>query len=93
MTRMMIVFGLGFQMPLVVLVLTKVGIASRQTIAGFRRYVIVCILIFAAVFTSPSPVDQVLLAVPMWLLFELGLILAYFAEKKREKADQEFMDS
>jgi len=93
MTRMMIVFGLGFQMPLVVLVLTKVGLVSRKTIAGFRRYVIVCIFIFAAVFTSPSPVDQLLLAIPMWVLFELGLILSYFAEKKREREEQEFLDS
>ena len=93
MVRMMIVFGLGFQIPLVVLVLTRVGLVSRKTIARFRRYIVVAIFVFAAVSTSPSPVDQILLALPMWVLFEIGLALAYFAEKKRLQEDEVFLDS
>jgi len=93
MVRMMIVFGLGFQIPLVVLVLTKIGLVSRKAISSFRRYIVVGIFIFAAVSTSPSPVDQLLLALPMWLLFEIGLMLAYFAEKKRLQEDEAFLDS
>lgn len=93
MVRMMIVFGLGFQTPLVVLVLTKVGLVSRKTFAHYRRHVIVAFLIFAAMFTSPSPVDQILLAVPMWLLFELGLVLAYFAEKRQKEQADAFLES
>ena len=89
MTRMMLVFGLGFQMPLVVLVLAKVGIVSVRTLNHFRRHVIVAILIFAAVFTSPSPLDQILLAVPMWLLYELGVVMVYlFVERKRKEEEE-----
>lgn len=82
--RMMIVFGIAFQTPLLILVLVKVGLVSTKTLNRYRRHVIIGMLIFAAVFTTPSPVDQILLAVPMWLLFELGLLLSYiFVTAKR----------
>lgn len=86
MTSMMLVFGLGFQMPLVVLVLERVGIVSLQTLRHYRRHVIIGVLIFAAAVTSPSPLDQVLLAVPMWLLYELGILLVYLSRRKRKES-------
>jgi sec-independent protein translocase protein TatC len=49
--------------------------------------VVVGILIFAALFTSPSPLDMILLAIPMWLLYELGVLLAYFSVgRKRQQS-------
>jgi len=88
MTRLMLVFGLAFETPLAVLVLAKAGLVTAKTLSRYRRHVIVCILVFAAVVTSPSPVDQVALALPMYLLFELGVLLAYvFASDK--KADRQ----
>jgi len=94
MTNMMIVFGLGFQTPLVVFVLGKVGLVSLKTFNYYRRHVIVGMLIFAALATSPSPVDQILLAVPMWLLYELGILMVwYFVERpKRLEDDDEEWD-
>jgi len=86
MTNMMLVFGLGFQTPLVVFVLVKIGLVSVGTLNHYRRHVIVGMLIFAAVFTSPEPLDMILLAIPMWLLYELGIVLAYFfATGKKER--------
>jgi len=73
----MFVFGLAFQLPLVVLVLSWVGLISLGQLNHYRRHVIVGVLVFAAVVTSPSPVDQIVLAVPMWMLYELGVLLSY----------------
>ena len=84
-TRMMLVFGIGFQTPLAVLLLAKMGLVSVKTLNHYRRHVILGMLILAAICTSPSPVDQILLALPMWLLYELGVLLAYlFVERKAE---------
>ena len=94
MTSMMIVFGIGFQTPLVVFVLGKVGLVSLKTFNHYRRHVILGMLIFAALATSPSPIDQILLAVPMWLLYELGVLMVwYFVERpKRLEDDDEEWD-
>ena len=93
MTNMMLVFGIGFQTPLVVFVLGKIGLVSLKTFRHYRRHVILGILVFAALFTSPSPVDQFLLAIPMWLLYELGIFLVWFLverKKLREDDDEEW---
>ena len=93
MTNMMLVFGIGFQTPLVVFVLGKVGLVSLKTFKHYRSHVILGILIFSAMFTSPSPIDQFLLAIPMWLLYELGIFMVYyFVERKKLREDDEEWD-
>jgi sec-independent protein translocase protein TatC len=89
-TTLMFVFGLGFQMPIVVAILGRVGLISATMLANYRRHVIVVIFLFAALTTSPSPVDQILLGVPMWLLFELGVLLVKMQEKQRARRQVEF---
>lgn len=78
MTTMMIVFGLAFQMPIVVFIMGKMGLVTVKQLNHYRKHVVVSLLVLAAFATSPSPVDQVGLAVPMWLLYELGILLVYF---------------
>jgi len=68
------VFGLAFQLPLVLSALNRIGVLSKQTATKCRKYVIICIFIAAAVLTPPDIVSQILLAVPMWLLFEISLL-------------------
>ena len=68
------VFGIAFQLPLVLVLLNKIGVLSKQTAINSRRYVLICIFIAAAVLTPPDIVSQILLAVPMWLLFEASLL-------------------
>ncbi|HOD80325.1 MAG: Sec-independent protein translocase protein TatC [Planctomycetes bacterium ADurb.Bin126] len=87
MSTMMLVFGLAFQMPLVVLILYKVGILSPETLKYYRRHVIVIILIVCAILTPPDPTAQLLLAVPMYLLYELGMLLVYLSERKRKRLE------
>lgn len=68
------VFGVAFQLPLVLVLLNRVGILSRERAVKMRRYAIVLIVIAAAVLTPPDVVSQILLALPMWGLFEASLL-------------------
>jgi len=78
-------FGLAFETPIAVVILTKMGIVSLKKLKESRPYVIVGAFVIAAIFTPPDVVSQLLLAFPIWLLFELGLIISGFIEKPEEK--------
>lgn len=67
------VFGFAFQLPLVLVGLNKIGLLSKTTMIAMRSYAIVIIAIVAAVLTPPDIISQILLAVPMWLLFEISI--------------------
>jgi sec-independent protein translocase protein TatC len=79
---MMLVFGIGFQTPLVIMFLARTGIVPTSAMAGKRRVVILVLFIVAMIITPPDVVSQILLAIPMWGLFELGLVLGRRMEKK-----------
>ncbi len=68
------VFGIAFQLPLILVLLNRVGILSRERAVKMRRYAIVLIVVVAAVLTPPDVVSQILLALPMWGLFEISLL-------------------
>jgi sec-independent protein translocase protein TatC len=86
-TLMIAMFGLAFQLPLVTMALSRLGILPAQTLVRSRRYAIVIIFIMAAVITpSPEPFSQCLLAFPMIGLYELGLRLAVRSERRRKAA-------
>jgi sec-independent protein translocase protein TatC len=74
--KLFMVFGLTFEIPVITLLLIMVGIVSTQSLEDKRRYIIVGCFVVAAVVTPPDGVSMLLLAIPMWLLFELGLFLA-----------------
>ncbi len=71
---MLKIFGIAFQLPLVLVLLNRLGILPRTRVVKFRRYAIVGIIIVAAVLTPPDVVSQILLALPMWLLFEFSIL-------------------
>ena len=71
---MLKVFGCAFQLPLVLVLLNRIGVVSRGAMVKMRRYAIVVIIIVAAVLTPPDVVSQCLLALPMWALFEISLL-------------------
>jgi len=83
-TVMMLIFGVTFQTPMAVLVLVKMGVISLGALNRYRRHVIVAIVIVAAIATPPDPVEQIMLAVPMYLLYELGVLLAYLSVRQRK---------
>jgi sec-independent protein translocase protein TatC len=75
---MFIAFGVTFEVPVVVIVLVRLRIVSLQKLRSIRAYVIVGAFVVGAIFTPPDVVSQLLLAVPMWLLYELGMFVARF---------------
>jgi sec-independent protein translocase protein TatC len=79
---MFIAFGLAFEVPVVVVVLVMTGLISVEQLREFRGYVIVAIFVVAAIVTPPDVVSQISLAVPMCLLYEVGIFFARFVEKR-----------
>ena len=80
---LMLAFGVMFQAPIVVLLAVRFGVISAESLRKKRAYIMTAILIVAAILTPPDIVSQVMLAVPTWLLFELGLFLATKLEFKQ----------
>ncbi len=79
---LMLAFGISFQLPLVLTLLGRIGLISSRTLARGRKYAIVGILAFAAVFTPPDPMSQILLAVPVYLLYEVSIFCVKLIEKR-----------
>lgn len=79
-------FGLAFELPVLLLILAKVGLVNAGRLVWFRRYSWLCILIASAVLTPPDPLSQVLLALPMVFLYEFSIFLIRRSEKKAQKA-------
>lgn len=83
--QFILAFGISFLLPVLLMLLNRAGIITRQQAVQARRYVIVGIFIVAAIATPPDVISQVLLAVPLLLLFEGTLILMWFTEKRDAK--------
>ena len=77
--------GLGFEMPVVILVLVKIGIVNYQMLAKGRRYMIVVNLVLGAVLTTPEVLTQILMAVPLQILYEISVWVAWYWERKERK--------
>jgi sec-independent protein translocase protein TatC len=86
---MFIAFGLSFETPVVVVVLVRMRVVSLEKLRSFRPYVIVGAFVVGAVFTPPDVISQSLLAVPLWLLYELGLLVARFVSTGTAEAAAE----
>jgi sec-independent protein translocase protein TatC len=80
---MFIAFGITFETPVVVVVLVRMGVVSLEKLRAIRPYVIVGSFVVGAIFTPPDIISQCLLAVPLWLLYELGLQVARFVSVQR----------
>ncbi|MBT9460049.1 MAG: twin-arginine translocase subunit TatC [Rugosibacter sp.] len=78
---MFLAFGATFEVPVVVIVLVKMGLVSIEKLREWRPYVIVGAFVVGAIFTPPDVISQFMMAVPMWLLFELGVFLASFISR------------
>ncbi|OPY75326.1 MAG: Sec-independent protein translocase protein TatC [Syntrophorhabdus sp. PtaU1.Bin058] len=87
--KMLIMFGLLFQLPLVAFYLAKAGIIHHRMLSSKRRYAILAIVIVSAVITPPDVSSQLLIAIPLWGLYELSIVIVrVFGKKERvnEKA-------
>ncbi|PWQ95732.1 twin-arginine translocase subunit TatC [Leucothrix arctica] len=83
---MFIAFGFCFEMPIATILLISTGVTTAEKLATKRPYVIVGAFVVGMVLTPPDVISQILLAIPMWLLFELGLFLSKFFDLRLKQA-------
>lgn len=84
--QFILAFGISFLLPVLVMLLNRAGIVSRAQLIAARRYVIVGAVIVAAVLTPPDVISQLMLAIPLCLLYEFALIAIWFTERREAKA-------
>lgn len=80
--KLFLVFGLTFEIPVVTVVLILIGLVNTQMLVAKRRFIIVGCFFVAMFVTPPDALSMIMLAVPMWMLFELGLAFGKILEKK-----------
>ena len=86
---MFLAFGVTFEVPVIVIVLVKIGVVNVIKLREWRPYVIVGAFVIGAIFTPPDVVSQIMLAVPLWLLYELGVIVAGWLVKNKPVASRQ----
>ncbi len=90
--KLIFAFGLCFQLPVLMTLLARVGLATSKGMAEKRKYAIVGVFIVAAVITPPDPISQLSLAIPIILLYEISILMAKLVEKKKAEAEDELDD-
>jgi sec-independent protein translocase protein TatC len=78
-----LVFGLTFEIPIITLVLILIGFVTTKTLAEKRRFIVVGCFFVSMFITPPDAISMIMLAIPMWMLFELGLLLGKMIEKRK----------
>ena len=84
--KMVTAFGLMFELPLVILFLSKIGVVQPQTLKKGRKYAIVAIFVIAAFLTPPDVISQVMLAVPVLAMYEISIWICVVVTRKRDRA-------
>jgi len=82
--RIIVVFGVVFELPIISIILTKMGLLTPRFMRKYRRYALVGAFILGAILTPPDPSTQIMLAVPMILLYELSIFLSYMFSSERK---------
>lgn len=77
--------GLIFELPIVIYFLTRVGIVTPEMLIKYRRYSVIIVLILSAIITPPDVVSQIIVAIPILILYEVGIFISKFVEKDEKK--------
>lgn len=89
--KLIFAFGFCFQLPVLMTLMARVGLATSKGMAEKRKYAVVGVFIVAAVITPPDPISQLSLAIPIIVLYEISILMAKLVEKKRAE-DQDELD-
>jgi sec-independent protein translocase protein TatC len=87
--KLLFAFGLVFELPVIIFFLTKIGLVTPQLLRRKRKYAILLTFVLAAILTPPDVVTQTMMAGPLICLYEVGIIVAKLARKKKEEDDAE----
>tara|TARA_R110001606_G_scaffold81584_2_gene187606 strand:- start:42196 stop:42996 length:801 start_codon:yes stop_codon:yes gene_type:complete len=79
-------FGVAFELPIAIVLMIAVGVTTVEKLAAARAYVVVACFVVGMLLTPPDMVSQTLLAVPMWMLFEIGLLFGRLVQRRKEEA-------
>ena len=85
--KLFFAFGLAFEIPIATFLLVKAGITSAESLAGKRPYIVVGCFVAGMFLTPPDVFSQIFLALPMWLLFELGLFFSHSIGAESEEEE------
>ena len=88
-TRMLLAFGAVFEIPVLVFFLSIIGVVNHKQLIKFSRYFIVIAFVISAIITPPDPMSQLLLAIPLCLLYAFSIGICYIFEKRRAAAEPE----
>lgn len=89
-TVLMLVFGIAFQTPIAIFILVRTGLVGLPALRRARKYVLLGIFVVAAIATPPDIISQVSLAIPLYGLYELGMVLAHIAQRKAEESRERY---
>jgi sec-independent protein translocase protein TatC len=81
--QFILAFGISFLMPVLLMLLNRAGFVTRAQLIGLRRYMIVAAFILAAVLTPPDVVSQLMLAIPLLLLYEITIVAIWFTDRRQ----------
>ena len=84
--KLFFAFGISFEIPIATVLMVWAGITTADDLASKRPYVVICCFILGMLLTPPDVISQTLLAVPMWLLFEVGIMFARLTTRDRDPA-------
>jgi len=83
--KFMLGMGLGFELPVVILTLVKIGVLDYRTLRSMWRYMVVIVLVLGALLTTPEVVTQILMAVPLYMLYEITVWIAWYWDRQEKK--------
>jgi sec-independent protein translocase protein TatC len=88
--KLLLAFGVIFEIPVFLFFMTKIGLVTPRKLARMRRYAIVVCFIVAAIITpTPDAFTQCMMAIPMVILYEVGIIVSRLASRRKDDADRE----
>ncbi|EQB31645.1 twin-arginine translocase subunit TatC [Sphingobium ummariense] len=87
--QFVLAFGISFLMPVLLMLLNRAGFVTRAQLIGLRRYMVVAAFVLAAVLTPPDVVSQLMLAIPLLLLYEITIIAIWFTDRRQAKQESE----
>ncbi len=86
-TRMLLAFGIIFELPLITLFLARLGIITKEMLSRWRKYAVVVIFTVSAILTPPDVMSQIMMAIPLLILYEISVIIAGIFGRKKKTSD------